>query len=143
MTWQGMKSRCSNPKNNSYPNYGGRGIKVCDRWLEPDGRGYMNFLEDMGRRPSTKHSIDRIDVNGDYCPENCRWATDAEQAKNKRNTTYITGFGETKDLYSWAECYSIHPETLRDRINAGMSLEEAVSHPKGKNYPKRPKDKSE
>lgn len=90
-TYNTMKSRCLNVSNRKYGQYGGRGIKVCDRWLE----SFENFLEDMGEPPTTKHSIDRIDVNGNYEPSNCRWATDTQQARNRRkpknNTSGIVG----------------------------------------------------
>jgi hypothetical protein len=78
----GIKTRCLNTNAPAYKYYGGRGIKMCDRWLGDNG--YANFIEDMGRRPSEKYSVDRVDVNGDYEPGNCRWATTNEQAKNKR-----------------------------------------------------------
>lgn len=87
--WKSMKDRCRNPNNKAYKNYGGRGIKVCDRWLGAEG--FKHFLEDMGERPVGKlpsgrpiYTLDRIDVNGDYEPDNCRWATIEDQAINKR-----------------------------------------------------------
>jgi hypothetical protein len=84
IAWKAMKQRCYNSNTKFYYLYGGRGIIVCDRWLEPEGRGYINFLNDMGRKPSTQHSIDRINVDGNYEPSNCRWATPKEQRNNQR-----------------------------------------------------------
>jgi hypothetical protein len=75
-----MRNRCYNPKNNRYKIYGGRGIKVCDEWL----KSFKNFIDDIGRKPGPQYSIDRINVNGNYEPSNCRWATPEQQANNKR-----------------------------------------------------------
>lgn len=89
--WVGIKTRCYNKNRPEYKRYGGRGIKVCDRWKD----SFENFLEDMGERPSPRHSIDRIDVDGDYEPSNCRWATDEMQSRNQRlrkdNNTGVRG----------------------------------------------------
>jgi hypothetical protein len=79
-SWSDMKQRCSNPRHPRFNDWGGRGIKVCDRWRH----SFENFLADIGRKPTPEHSIDRIDVNGDYEPTNCRWATASEQMSNQR-----------------------------------------------------------
>ena len=123
-SWSGLKRRCTNPKDARYPLYGGRGIRVCDRWQGPDG--YLNFLEDMGKKPSPQHSIDRIDVDGDYCPENCRWATQTEQCNNQRRNRILTVLGKSQTLSQWAREVGIHPDTIRNRCNRGWSESEAI-----------------
>lgn len=119
--WNNMRARTGNSKASNYEYYGGRGIKVCERW-----NSFENFISDMGNRPSDKHSLDRIDVNGDYCPENCRWATKKEQARNCRNSVYITCNGETKTLAEWEEITGIRRKTISSRIKSGRSVEEAL-----------------
>lgn len=99
--WSQMKGRCLNKNNKKYPDYGGRGITVCERWTEK-GTGYMNFIEDLGYRPTDKHSIGRIDNDGNYEPSNCRWETREEQDYNKRTTANVNPgdvFGKLTVLY--------------------------------------------
>jgi hypothetical protein len=119
--WFNMKSRCLNSRNKRYQDYGGRGIRVCERWLDSDN-GLTNFIADMGPRPSDKHTIDRIDNDGDYCPENCRWATGFEQSRNKRTNAMLTHNGKTQCITDWAEELGISRSTLRGRLKSGLEL---------------------
>lgn len=97
-SWAAMKGRCLNPNSPDYKDYGERGIAVCDRW---NGKhGFEHFIEDMGVKPKGR-SLDRIDVNGDYCPENCRWATNEEQANNKRGILLYSYNGKKQSLIQW------------------------------------------
>jgi len=124
-TWDKMLQRCNNSNNNRYNHYGGRGIKICDRWQGKDG--FVNFLADMGERLDKKYSIDRIDNNGDYCKENCRWITMKEQNRNCSRNIILDFHGETKCLEDFARQYSIHPEVLRYRIcKAKWPIEKAL-----------------
>lgn len=127
--WRGVITRCEDKNKPQYPDYGGRGITVCDRWREPNGQGFINFLDDMGERPSKGHSIDRKDNNGNYEPANCRWATRSEQAQNKRNTRNLEAFGKTQCLSVWAREYGMSAGVLCNRLKRGMSIEEALTKP--------------
>jgi hypothetical protein len=124
-TWSQMLSRCESPTNDTYRNYGARGIAVCDRW-----HVYENFLADMGRRPGAHYSIDRKDVNGDYEPRNCRWATPKEQNRNTRRNRQVTVRGETRTLAEWLERCGLRRETFYQRLRRGMSEKEALLTPR-------------
>ena len=125
--WQDIIRRCYDSERKAYYYYGGRGIKVCDRWRQ----SFENFFADMGNRPSAKHSIDRTDNEGDYCPENCRWATRQQQARNVRSNHLITANGEAKPICEWAEITGLWPSTILRRIQSyGWSEEEAVLTPR-------------
>lgn len=104
--WNGMIQRCTNSKTKQYPNYGGRGILLCDRWRN----SFENFLKDMGPRPSPEHSLDRIDVNGNYEPSNCRWATVREQIDNRRPCGAITNLSTEDLLKELASRQNVIPE---------------------------------
>jgi hypothetical protein len=130
--WYHMIRRCYYPQTPFYENYGGRGIIVCDRWLGVDG--FDNFCQDMGVKPSSKHSIDRIDSNGNYSLENCRWATNKEQARNRRTTKLITIDGRTKPMVEWCEVYDIPYGLVKDRIHDGWDPLRAFTTPKKRTY---------
>lgn len=121
--WCGMWTRCTNPNRDGWPDYGGRGITVCDRW-----RSFENFLQDMGQ-PPPGHSIDRIDVNGNYEPTNCRWATRAVQARNSRRTRLFTYQGETLPMKDWAARVGMSYWSLRWRLDDGWPIEQALTKP--------------
>lgn len=122
--WKAMRERCNNPRCRHFANYGGRGIKVCARWSD-----FALFLADMGRKPTPKHSIDRVDNDKGYEPENCRWATPSEQACNRQNTVRLTLEGRTASLKEWCEKKGIAYATVWSRIATGMSPEAALSTP--------------
>jgi hypothetical protein len=123
--WQKMIERCHKPDNPAYDRYGGRGIYVCDRWRE----SFENFLEDMGERPSLEHSIDRKENDGPYCKDNCRWATDTEQARNTRRNHYLTYNGRTMAISAWAEEIGLTTDTLNGRIYRGWDVHRALTEP--------------
>lgn len=120
-----MKDRCNNPNSDHYHRYGGRGIKVCDRW-QGDG-GFENFYADMGPRPSSLHTLDRINNDGNYEPGNCRWATIDIQANNRNSNVSITLNGETKTIAQWSKVTGIGATTILYRKNAGKTPEECLS----------------
>lgn len=122
--WNSMKNRCSNPNVASFKSYGARGIKVCERWQK-----FENFYADMGDRPSSNHSIERRDNDGDYSPENCYWADKATQSSNKRNNRFIEANGETLHLAEWARRLGCNPAAILARLATGMSEVEAVTKP--------------
>lgn len=114
--WSGMIQRCTNPNVRCFKGYGGRGISVCERWLN----SFENFLIDMGGRPSKEHSIDRIDVNGNYEKSNCKWSTRSEQARNRRTTARMTMNGKRVALADVLEAHGIPRETYYSRIKKGI-----------------------
>jgi hypothetical protein len=121
-TWYNMISRCKNKNNSSYKNYGGRGIKVCDRWLQ----SFENFYKDMGYPPTIKHTIDRINNDGNYEPSNCRWATHKIQQNNKSNNRFLTIDGITKTIGNWASESGIAEHVIIYRLNKGWSGTDSV-----------------
>jgi hypothetical protein len=125
-SFKAMWNRCTNLNCANYAEYQGRGIKVCERW-----RSFTNFLEDMGLRPTPKHTLERINNNGNYEPSNCRWATRQEQSQNRRNCRLFTLNGETMCIAEMARRAGMHHMTLKQRLVAGWTPEEATSIPPG------------
>jgi len=121
-SWENMIARCHTPTSKSYSNYGGRGISVCSRWRE----SFESFVQDMGKRPAGT-TIERIDSNGGYSPDNCRWATMKEQANNRRTNHLITVGGQTRTIAQWADYLGISCYVIHTRIYQGMSDHDAVT----------------
>lgn len=120
-SWEAMRERCLSETHKHYNSYGGRGIKICDRWS--GAHGFANFLKDMGKRPP-KTSLDRIDVDGDYCPENCRWATQRTQCCNKRNNAKVPGVTPQYHGSTWVARYRAGGKKLNKTFK---TYEEAVA----------------
>jgi len=117
--WKGIRARCYNPNHESYANYGGRGIKMSERWDD-----FTNFLIDMGQRPTKKHSVDRFpNIDGDYSPDNCRWATDYQQSRNKRNNRWFEYQGKKMILADWAKLFCVDQSTLWEHLKTKSFLE--------------------
>lgn len=125
LAWRNMRNRCCMPTIPEYKHYGGRGIRVCDRWNGDNG--FLLFLEDMGECPEGL-TLDRIDVDGDYEPNNCRWISRTDNQRNQRRAKLITWNGQTKHFIEWAEELGINPDTLRSRVfRHGWSIERAMT----------------
>lgn len=122
--WRSMIARCRNKNNHAFKHYGGRGIKVCERWMM-----FENFIQDMGDKP-TGYTLGRIDNDGGYEKSNCHWETMRQQTRNYRRNVKFTIYGETKCLTDWAESYGIDVKLVNGRIGHGWSVEAALTHPK-------------
>ncbi len=127
--WTTLRGRCNNPHDKRFQNYGGRGITCSQEW-----DSFKTFYEDMGPRPSAQYSIDRIDNDGGYSKENCRWATREEQNNNRRYCRHVFHLGQTKTESQWARLYGIKVTTLRMRLRRGVPIEKALTM---KNYASR------
>jgi hypothetical protein len=122
--WCGIRKRCTNPAAAEFPYYGGRGIKMCERWND-----FANFYVDMGPRPSPKHSIDRIDSNGHYEPSNCRWATKLEQLNNTRRNVFVEFDGKRMTVSQWEAALGVKTGALKLRLRRGWPVQEAFTRP--------------
>lgn len=132
-TWSAMHTRCYNPKSKAFADYGGRGIVICDRWRN----SFIDFLADMGMRPSPRHSIDRINNDGNYEPLNCRWATKEQQDANRRNNHRLTHDGRTMTITEWASFLGRPFRLIQSRIANGWTVEKALTHPQIDNHEPR------
>ncbi len=127
--WDAMIQRCTNPNQSQYQDYGGRGIKVCERWLQ-----FENFFSDMGLRPSGEHSIDRFpDNDGNYEPSNCRWGTQEQQSRNRRSNVWIEHVGRRMILEDWAKELQTYSSQIRKSMKRGKTFEEIYRFYKNKN----------
>lgn len=123
-SWRSMIDRCHNPRSKYLKNYGGRGIKVCERWRGENG--FENFLFDLGKKPTQQHTIDRIDVNGNYEPENCKWATKKEQARNRRNTVWLEVAGNRMCAADLHKATGLSSYWISELVKSGVSGDDIV-----------------
>lgn len=128
-TWKAMNARCASDNPSTHKHYKGRGITVCERWTGPEG--FKNFLEDMGERPTPVHTLDRKENDKGYYKDNCRWATQQEQQRNKREQKLYTHNGKTQCATAWAEELGMIPNVLHERLRRGWGFEVAISRPVG------------
>ena len=119
MAWKGMKQRCYTPSASNFQHYGGRGIRVCERWLA----GFENFYADMGKKPSPHHSLDRIDANKNYEPDNCRWATQSDQCRNQRRNRILEFQGRSMTLAEFSCIIGRDATLVRYHLGQGRSTE--------------------
>ncbi len=124
MVWIKMIQRCENPKNKDYPRYGGRGITVCNRWLN----SFQAFFEDMGEKPKDL-TLERINNNGNYDPDNCKWATRKEQMNNTSKNVLLTINNKTHNIAQWERIRGFNKDTIGSRIRAGWTHERAIMTP--------------
>lgn len=122
--WASIRRRCLNPKDNSYEYYGGRGVKICERWML-----FENFISDMGVRPSPELILGRKNNDGDYEHSNCRWVTRLVQGSNRRNNVFLTFNGRTQIRDQWAREVGLSKSTLQHRLDSGWSVASAISQP--------------
>ena len=129
--WMNMKARCYRKTSKDYTNYGGRGIKICDEWIN----NFQEFYDwAIKNGYSDELTIDRIDVNGNYEPDNCRWATREEQENNKRNSFYYEIDGVKHTISEWADLYNMPKELVRTRVKRGMNIKKALTYQKQKPF---------
>jgi hypothetical protein len=125
--WKALRGRCLHPGHQAYHNYGARGVRVCERWAGAEG--FVNFFADMGPRPSSHHTLERIDNEGHYEPGNCCWATTKAQSRNKRTSFFIEHQGRRLTLAGWAEVTGLSRYCIRRRLKAGWDVARALSAP--------------
>jgi hypothetical protein len=124
-SWESAKQRVTNPNCEGYESYGGRGIAMCDRWLE----SFSEFLKDMGPKPSPHHTIERLDSDDGYYPGNCVWATLAEQNRNKKGVIRITHNGKTQCAAEWERELGFRDGAIREKLSKGLTFEQAIARP--------------
>lgn len=123
--WEHIVQRCTNPNNDAYKNYGGRGIQLCTEWRE----SFAVFFADMGKRPGPGWTIERVNNEEGYTPGNCQWILKGKQVRNRRDTRVLTIDGLSRSIWEWSEVYKIPMSTIRTRLHRGWTDEQAVTYP--------------